>query len=73
MGYSIRTERYRYTFWKEGSEGEELYDYQVDPRELRNLSNASGATALKATLRADLEKICKQRGMANAPGALRDS
>lgn len=72
MGYSLRTERYRYTFWKEGSEGEELYDYQTDPRELRNLANDSRTTALKAKLRADLEAICRQRGMANAPGACKE-
>lgn len=70
MGYSIRTERYRYTFWKEGSEGEELYDYQVDPREMRNLAKDSSMASLKAKLRASLEKICRERGMANAPGAL---
>lgn len=64
MGYSIRTERYRYTFWNEGSEGEELYDYQTDPRELHNLAASSGASALKARLRADLERISRQRGMA---------
>lgn len=73
MGYSIRTERYRYTFWKEGSEGEELYDYQVDPRELRNLAADNRAAALKATLRANLVEICRQRGIANAPGALKES
>jgi len=70
MGYSLRTERYRYTFWKQGSEGEELYDYQVDPRELHNLAHDSGSAGLKAALRASLEKICMERGMANAPGAL---
>lgn len=73
MGYSIRNERYRYTFWKEGSEGEELYDYQVDPRELHNLATDSRAAAVKATLRAELERICRQRGMSNAPGALSES
>ena len=73
MGYSIRTEPYRYTFWKEGSEGEELYDYQVDPRELRNLAADNRAAALKATLRANLVEICRQRGIANAPGALKES
>lgn len=70
MGYSIRNERYRYTFWKEGSEGEELYDYKVDPRELHNLATDSSAAGVKAGLRADLERICRQRGIANAPGAL---
>lgn len=73
MGYSLRTERYRYTFWNEGREGEELYDYQTDPRELHNLAKDSGSAALKATLRASLEKICRERGMANAPGAQKGS
>lgn len=73
MGYSIRTERYRYTFWKEGSEGEELYDYEVDPRELRNLATDRHSAALKGRLRANLEAICRQRGMSSAPGALKDA
>jgi len=73
MGYSIRTERYRYTFWKEGSEGEELYDYQADPQELSNLATDRRSAALKGALRTTLEKICQQRGMANAPGALGES
>jgi iduronate 2-sulfatase len=37
MGYTIRTDRYRYTKWierKTGRDtGDELYDYQVDPQE----------------------------------------
>lgn len=70
MGYSIRTEQYRYTFWREGSQGEELYDYQVDPEEMRNLANDSSVAGLKGQLRARLETICRERGMANAPGAL---
>jgi uncharacterized sulfatase len=37
-GYSVRTERWRYTQWDEGRKGEELYDYQADPGELRNLA-----------------------------------
>jgi len=35
MGYSVRTDRYRYTEWvKEGKDkvGVELYDYQTDPK-----------------------------------------
>jgi hypothetical protein len=37
MGYSLRTARY--TMWAGGTEGEELYDYDADPSELRNLAS----------------------------------
>jgi iduronate 2-sulfatase len=51
MGYSIRTERYRLTHWykngyntnkdynPENLEFVELYDYQIDPLETKNLGN----------------------------------
>ena len=38
MGYTIRTDRYRYTEWAGGKEGVELYDYLVDPNEVQNLA-----------------------------------
>lgn len=57
-GYSLRTERYRYTMWDHGREGEELYDYQTDPRELKNLA---GTSSLRAQLKARLEKILAPR------------
>jgi uncharacterized sulfatase len=63
MGYSLRTERHRYTMWASGAEGEELYDYQSDPRESRNLAGDSGSAALKSQLRATLERIARSRGM----------
>lgn len=37
-GRSIRTERWRYTEWDEGRAGVELYDHDLDPLELLNLS-----------------------------------
>jgi uncharacterized sulfatase len=39
MGYSIRNERYRYTEWDEGKKGAQLYDYDKDPGELKNLAD----------------------------------
>ncbi|MGX5819597.1 sulfatase [Chitinophaga lutea] len=38
MGYSIRTERWRYTEWDEGRAGIELYDHQKDDGEYTNLA-----------------------------------
>lgn len=38
MGYSIRTEQWRYTEWDGGQAGVELYDEVRDPQELRNLA-----------------------------------
>lgn len=60
-GYSIRTERHRYTMWDGGREGEELYDYPRDPRELKNLARDAGAAALKAGLKTRLEEILRAR------------
>lgn len=42
-GYSIRNERYRYSVWDDGKEGEEFYDYRTDPREMKNLAKIDGA------------------------------
>jgi iduronate 2-sulfatase len=38
MGYSIRTEKWRYTEWDTGKRGAELYDEVSDPRESNNLA-----------------------------------
>jgi len=38
MGYSVRTERWRYTEWDSGARGVELYDEVNDPNELRHLA-----------------------------------
>lgn len=38
MGCSIRTERWRFTEWAEGSSGVELYDHWADPMEFQNLA-----------------------------------
>ena len=36
-GYSIRTRNLRYTEWADGAAGHELYDYDADPTEQKNL------------------------------------
>ncbi|HEX5442839.1 MAG TPA: sulfatase/phosphatase domain-containing protein, partial [Pirellulales bacterium] len=37
-GYSVRTDRWRYTVWTGGQGGEQLFDMQADPGELVNLA-----------------------------------
>lgn len=61
LGSSLRTERYRYTMWDEGREGEELYDYDKDPREVRNLASENSAVGIKAGLRRRLDEILSVR------------
>ena len=63
-GHSIRTERYRFTEWADGKEGEELYDYKTDPKELKNLAKSEAHTKLKEELRTRLRAITKERGRA---------
>ena len=46
MGYTLRTDRYRYTEWAGGDEGVELYDYLEDPNEYRNLAGQPGYSSL---------------------------
>jgi len=39
MGYSVRTEKWRYTEWDGGKRGVELYNEVEDPREMHNLAS----------------------------------
>jgi len=55
-GYSVRTERWRYTEWDEGRQGAELYDHKTDPREYRNLINDPKHKATVEQLKALLQK-----------------
>ena len=68
-GYSLRTERYRYTEWgTNGAKGIELYDHQADPDELNNLAGAEEQASLKAELAAKLHSR-----VADATGKLNGS
>jgi uncharacterized sulfatase len=51
MGYSIRTDRYRYTEWADGTKGAQLYDYQTDPGELKNLAADPAAAPIVQELK----------------------
>ena len=55
-GYSIRTERYRYTEWDDGRKGVELYDYTNDPKELHNLAGEAGSAKTAEKMKSLLQK-----------------
>jgi iduronate 2-sulfatase len=61
MGYSIRTQRYRYTEWRDFQSGDaqahELYDHDKDPLETINMAGRDGQQALVAELATKLEKV----------------
>jgi arylsulfatase A-like enzyme len=68
-GYTIRTDRYRYTEWGEnGSDGAELYDHASDPAEMVNLANR----AESADTIAELSQVLRRRVAAarQAPAGL---
>ncbi|MBM3796583.1 MAG: sulfatase [Acidobacteria bacterium] len=63
MGHSIRTERYRFNEWgPKGAEGVELYDYQADPREVKNLGASAAQAGLREKLSAQLATVAAARG-----------
>ena len=70
MGYSVRTERYRYTSWQDGAAGEELYDYQNDPHELKNLASDPTHHRIKFALQVQLNSITRARGKPRSTATL---
>ena len=67
-GYSIRDERYRYTMWNEGRNGEELYDYRADPMGMKNIVDAPSMEQIKFRLRVALNTTTLSRGRVPLPG-----
>ncbi|PQO45100.1 sulfatase [Blastopirellula marina] len=59
MGYTMKTDRYRFTAWKNKKSGEvvatELYDHHVDPAENDNVAGAAENKELVAQLQQQLD------------------
>jgi uncharacterized sulfatase len=56
MGYSVRTDRWRYTEWDNGVRGAELYDHENDPREFTNIARDEKYAGQVKAMRQLLEK-----------------
>ena len=57
MGYTVRTEQWRYTEWDDGKRGAELYDESADPAELRNLAADPGRAKVVEELQRLLRSV----------------
>ncbi|MGH9838652.1 MAG: sulfatase [Blastocatellia bacterium] len=57
MGYSVRTERWRYTEWDGGKQGAELYDETRDPREVHNLAHDPKSARTVAEMKRLLRRV----------------
>ncbi len=55
-GYSVRTERWRYTEWDHGKQGVELYDHDNDPHEFKNVANDPKHTTVVREMKLLLQK-----------------
>jgi uncharacterized sulfatase len=60
-GYSLRTDRYRYTEWDSGKQGLELYDHQTDPQEFTNLAKDPKHADTIKQLSAKLRELVAQK------------
>lgn len=56
-GYSVRTDRYRYTEWDGGRLGRQLYDHRTDPDELHNLADDPKMAEVVADMKRELKKL----------------
>jgi iduronate 2-sulfatase len=68
LGYSIRTDRYRYTEWVKGASRQlELYDHSVDPDETLNVAYQPEYAAIRSSLQNALDA----GGLVDLPPSLR--
>jgi uncharacterized sulfatase len=61
MGYSVRTDRWRYTEWDGGKAGAELYDHDADPGELTNLAKDVRSAAVVTEMKRILDGVIASR------------
>jgi arylsulfatase A-like enzyme len=61
IGYSLRTDRYRYTEWDGGKQGVELYDHEKDPQEFTNLAKDPAQAETVKKLSTELNNRIKSR------------
>ena len=71
MGYSIRTERWRYTEWDDGTRGAELYDEKDDGGEMHNRAGDPKYADIQRDLKARLRSARARTAVKGTGAALR--
>ncbi|WP_406700645.1 sulfatase/phosphatase domain-containing protein [Singulisphaera sp. Ch08] len=70
-GYSVRSERFRYTEWDGGKRGVQLYDHEKDPHEGTNLASdsqyAETIAEMKRLLQESMKPASRAEGLKPAP------
>jgi uncharacterized sulfatase len=61
MGYTVRTEKWRYIEWDDGKRGAQLYDEAADPEETKNLAADPKLAGVVTEMRQLLEKMRSQQ------------
>jgi iduronate 2-sulfatase len=65
MGYSVYSQQYRYTEWRDWSNGKligsELYDHREDAREWKNLAEIPDRAKLRAELQRKLREVFPEK------------
>ncbi len=56
FGRSVRSERWRFTAWDGGRQGEEIYDHSADPGELHNLAENRSHVEIGTKMRGLLQQ-----------------
>jgi len=67
MGYSVRTEGWRYNEWDGGKLGSELYDHDNDPHEFHNLAKDSAQTKAVDEMKLLLRQISEPKQKGGSP------
>jgi choline-sulfatase len=70
MGYSVRTERWRYTAWDDGRQGEQFYDMAADPGETANLASDPKWASTVAELRQRVRNYAGAARTGTAPAGV---
>jgi uncharacterized sulfatase len=74
-GHSVRTARWRYTEWENGTRGNQLYDHDADPHELKNLAGdpqyAKVVEEMKALVKKNWPADSFSNTKAKQPGVIR--